>query len=321
MENIKVILMSGSRTGCWYAQFLSDKVGINLVRVITGTDSARGRGRKEKRAVVADFCDRTRLDVYQPEDINTSETLKMIKESGAQMVVVVDYGQILSGEILRAFTTGAFNIHYSLLPDLRGASPVRGALLKGYTQTGVTLMRMNEKIDRGGIVAQKKVDIMPDDNHEVLKERLTDRGIKLLDNFLDDLSRGKEIDIVSQSKDEKSSYVSKIDKSLCSLDWNLSAEEILNRIRAMAPSPGCFSYFKSNKSRIKLLGGKIYDSQSGSPGEITEVAKKYFVVSCLDKSITITVIQPAGKRAMAVSAYLAGNKINAGDRLIAAAPG
>ncbi len=316
MEKLKVILMSGSKTGCSYADFFSKKGGINLAKVITGPDSARGRGRKEKRAVVADFCDRTRLDLYQPDNINVEETVKIIKDCGARMAVVVDYGQILSGRILERFPLGAFNIHYSLLPDLRGAAPVRGALLRGYKKTGVTLMKMNEKIDKGGIISQKKINIKPDDNYKVLKERLTRAGILLLDKFLDKLLQERDIKIVPQPEDSRGSYISKIDKSLSPVDWSLTAEEILNRIKAMAPNPGCFSYFKSNKRRIKLLNGEIQDSLTGEPGEIVEVTKKFFVVACNDKAVKITEIQPAGKRAMPVASYLAGNDINKGDRLI-----
>ncbi|MEA3506654.1 MAG: methionyl-tRNA formyltransferase, partial [Elusimicrobiota bacterium] len=215
MGKINVVLMSGSDTGCAYAQFLSKKPQVELVKVITGPDSVRGRGKKTKRAVVANFCDSARLDVCQPEDVNSPESLKIIKEAGARMALVVDYGQILSGELLDAFPLGAFNIHYSLLPDLRGASPVRGALMKGYRRTGVTLMEMNEKIDKGGIIMQKEVDINPDDNHAALKDKLTKEGIALLDNFLDDILSGKKINAVPQQEDENSSYISKIDKSLC----------------------------------------------------------------------------------------------------------
>ena len=304
--------MSGSRAGCRYAELLSAMENVDLVLAVTGPDRPRGRGRKTLRCFIAGYCDRTGLTGYQTDDVNSADSLSVIKQAGADVAFVVDFGQILSKKTLDLFPSGCYNLHYSVLPDLRGAAPVRWALIRGYDKTGVTLMEMNEKVDAGGILLTKEVEIRPQENHDLLKDRLTTEGLRLTESFFNQLASGKKPLPVSQPESGVSS-APKI-RGGCRINWQESAQMIVNLNRGMSPVPGCGTRLVRKSLYLKLLSLRVAeDAEALEPGRVSRVTKKSFSVSAADASVEVLSLQPEGKRVMTSEEFLAGNPLEKGD--------
>ncbi len=347
LPQLKIILMTSTDTGCDYIKYFKQLNFVKLSLIVTNPDRPRGRGHRKfpVKAKVAEFCDQKKICVFQPESVNSFLSIKVLKEISADIIIVVDFGQILSSEVLNIPRLGSFNIHYSLLPDLRGPEPVRWALLKGYTETGVTLIKMNEEIDKGEIVLKKETTIIEEYNYGILKENLTNEGVDLVKKFLETIYTGKNIKYVPQGDVSGFDYASKIDKKICLIDWNLSADEIIARIRAMSPEPGCWTSFKDSKMKLKIIQARktnisFCDSWSGHCGArkkttnkrrflaeqiagiVVEVTKKSFTISAFGSGpsanggIEILKIQKEGKKIMDVAQFLAGNPVKEGQHLI-----
>ncbi len=301
IKKLDILLASGTEIGCRFVKILNNLKFVNLVLVVTGVDKHKGRGRKIKRAHVAQYCDINNIKVFQSENINSKESIAKLKEIKADMAVVVDFGQIFSKETLNIFSLGSFNLHYSILPDLRGPEPVRCALLNGYKETGVTLMKMDEKIDTGQIVSTGTVRIEEQDNYGTLKEKLTLEGVKLLIEFLTDLYNGNQIKLKSQEENVGCSW--KIDKEFCRINWKLSAKEIVNRIRALSPVPGCWTIYSKKCVRVKIIMATEVTGDVG--GKVVNVTNEDFTIG----GVKVLEIQPAGKKIMTAKEFLAGNPV------------
>lgn len=314
MAKTKTILMSGTASGCSYAGVLKDLPHVNLILALTGEDKIAGRGRRDKKPELARFCSETGVDVIQTDNINSPKSINKLKNAAANTALVVDFGQILSKEVLNVFPSGCFNIHYSLLPDLRGAAPVRWALLKGYKKTGVTAMKMNRDIDAGQIIFKKPVKISPEDNYRLLKGKLTEEGIKLAEKIFKYLSEGRKLPLKNQDV-SKVTRAPKIGKVICRLNWRSTSSEIVNKIRALAPEPGCWCIFKKKNIRIKVLKARDIKNYKASarPGQVVSSGKKTFKVKASSGVVEILEVHPAGKRIMTTSSFLAGNPVVPGD--------
>ncbi len=310
---MNLVFMSSTSTGCRYLRFLHAHSDVDRIYAVTCPDSRCGRGRKITPSPVAKYCVEKGVDIIKPKDINSSHAVNMLKSYSAQLCFVVDYGQILSSEVLSLFPLGCFNIHYSLLPDLRGPDPVRHALLKGYEKTGVSLIKMNEKIDSGEILASKEVKITPEDNFKTLKDRLTSRGIEILDDLVEKTYSGEVPSGRSQLSSKNLNYAGKLSKEMCQIDWNLSAHQVFSRIRSLSPAPGCRTFHEKEKKSIIITDAEIDENIRGKPGMVSEVSKRCFKVACGEGGVKVLRVKPAGKREMDVSSFLAGNQIEKGD--------
>ncbi len=315
MAAIKTVLMSGTRTGCSYAESMKSSPFSDLVLAVTGPDRHAGRGRKRKTPELACFCESSRLEVFQTDDVNSPESVKKIKSFEASAALVVDFGQILSEETLSIFPAGCFNIHYSLLPDLRGASPVRYSLLRGDKETGITVIKMNKEIDAGEIVFKKPIAIGPGENYGSLKEKMTEEGVKLTEKIFQYLSEEKELPLLPQDRSGVT-RAPKIDKKFCRLDFSRPAQDIVNRVRALSPVPGCWAVLEKKGLRIKILEARVSETpckDDYGPGWVIESGKKTFKVRAGRGSIEILRLQSSGGRVMDSSSFLAGNRIEPGD--------
>jgi methionyl-tRNA formyltransferase len=201
-----------------------------------------------------------------------------------------------------------------VLPKYRGAAPIQWALLNGDTETGVTIMQMDEQMDTGAILAMEKIPIRSDDNAQTLHNRLADLGAALLLKTIPDYVAGK-----IQPRPQPSagvSYAPKIKKSDGQIDWQQPAETIANRVRAMIPWPGAFTRL-SNPSPSALL--KIWEAEvvarSGSAGEILQADKNGLVISCGTNALHISLLQAEGGRRMSAQEFLTGHQLQAGQKL------
>jgi len=221
--------------------------------------------------------------------------------------------QILPRAILDLPQFGCLNVHASLLPKYRGASPIQSALLDGETGTGVTLMKMDEGLDTGPILSQQAVPILPGDNSQTLHDRLAPLGAELLVQTIPDYIAGKIAPRPQPA--EGASYAPKIRKEDGRMDWREPAARCLNRLRAFTPRPGVFAAIPGPKPRLLKIWRADVVERSGGAGEILQADKHGLVVACGQGALRILELQPESGRRMNAPEFLAGHALNAGERL------
>jgi methionyl-tRNA formyltransferase len=312
-RKLKVVFMSGTETGCDYIKDLNKLGYIELALVVTGMDRPVGRGQKVKKPPVAKYCNEDNVKVFQTGSINSENSIDKLRSINADLAIIVDFGQILSREVFDIFPVGSFNMHYSILPDLRGPEPIRWALLRGYKETGVSLIKIDEKIDTGKIAGIKAVRIEEDDDYESLKTKLTEQGKELLGKFLLELHEGNRPVFSPQTEHSDIIYAKKLGEELRRINWSLNSEEIINQIKALGTDPGCYAIYKKRNLRVKIVMAKESKVYNNIPGSVAEVTKDDFTISARSSGVKILKVQPAGKRIMKTKEFLAGNPVKIGD--------
>ncbi len=279
--------------------------------VVTQPDKVGGRGHRVIAPPVKEFAEKRKLTVVQPEDIKNPDFLKTLRDIAPEFIVVVAYGKILPPEILKIPEKGCINVHASLLPRYRGAAPVQWAIINGERETGVTTMLMDEGLDTGPILLQKKEPILMEDTSLTLSERLSQKGADLLIQTIKALRRG---DITPRPQTGKPTFAPPLKKSDGLIDWNLTAIEIFNRIRGLQPWPGAYTYFRNKV--LKIIKVDIEDG-SGEPGRVVYKDKANLLVATREGLIRVLELQLEGKRAMDIKAFLqgTGKDIKVGESL------
>lgn len=286
--------------------------GHEIGFVITQPDKAKDRGKKLKYTPVKEFALEHDLKVYQPIKIkDDSDILKALREYSPDIIVVVAYGQILPKEILDLPRLGAINVHASLLPELRGASPIQHAIMQGKEETGVTIMQMSEGLDTGDMLTKAKIEIK-EMNCQELTNALSILGAELLAETLVKLEKNE---IIPQKQDDsKSTYAGLISKKDGKIDFTGTPEEAVNLIRAFNPRPGAFFTYKD--MIMKVFEAQVVDeSLAGENGKIIAVNDKGILVIVGGRGLLITEIQVPGKKKISVKDYIKGNTIAEGEFL------
>ena len=282
------------------------KAGHEVGYVITQPDKAKNRGKKVQFTPVKELAVANNIEVLQPERIKQSpETMELLKAYQPDIAVVVAYGQIIQKELLDLPKYGCVNVHASLLPKLRGASPIHHAILQGEEETGVTIMQMAEGLDTGDMLT--KVTLPIDGmNCEVLHDKLAGLGAKLLVDTLPMIEAGE---ITPEPQDDAlSSYAGLISKADGKIDFDKKPEEIERQIRAFDPWPGAFCSYKGET--MKLWKAECIDKTSeAAPGTIVDVSDDGIDICCGGKMLRATEIQMPGKKRVEVKAFLRGNQI------------
>jgi methionyl-tRNA formyltransferase len=195
------------------------------------------------------------LDVYQPERVRDASVAQRLLELAPDLMVVVAYGQIIPRAILEIPRRGVLNVHASLLPRWRGASPVAHAILAGDAETGVTIMKMDEQLDHGPVLASRAVTIRPDEDTPALTERLAEAGAELL---VETIARLDEVHAVEQDH-SRATLAPRLTRRDGELEWDMGAEEVDRRVRALQPWPG--ATLPTKRGRVKVLKGHVEDLQ------------------------------------------------------------
>jgi methionyl-tRNA formyltransferase len=283
------------------------KKGIDIASVVTVPDKKKGRGMKVSPLKIKELALELGIDVYQPEKLNV-EAISHIRSFNPELIVVVAYGKILPKEILDLPPKGCINLHASLLPKLRGAGAIAYSIIHGYEYTGVTTMYVNEKMDSGDIVYQKKVKIEPVDTTATLSEKLAKEGAGLLYATLKDMQSGK-IPSIPQD-DSKATYAPKLKKKDGLINWDKSAEEIFNLIRGASPWPSAYTFLNGKMFKIHKAEHVKASEKQASPGEIVNADEDGLVVATGKGNLKILEVQLEGKRKMPVGEFLRGYKLN-----------
>ena len=280
-----------------------------IIAVVTQPDRQSGRGRKVHACPVKVAALHAGIRVLQPGKVREPEFINALRSFAPDAIVVVAYGQMLPSEIINLPEYGCINIHASLLPGYRGASPINKAIIDGKEKTGITTMLMDEGMDSGPVLLQEEIEIRPDDTAGSLSDRLSNVGSVLILKTLEGLEKGN-ITPVPQSGE--SSYAPIMKKTDGRIDWTKSASELSDFIRGMNPWPGAYTFLEGE--RIKILGVEILD-ETGEAGTVERVSKDELIIGTGKGSLSVLEIQPPGKKAMAVRAYLQGKKMKKGMKL------
>lgn len=236
-----------------------------LVAVYTPPDRPAGRGQRLVPPIIKEAAARQGVPVFQPERLGDQVEIERLTALSPDIIIVVAYGKLLPRPILNLPPFGCLNIHPSLLPRYRGPSPIAAAILSGDRETGVTLMRLDEGMDTGPLLTQKKVDVNPADTTESLGVRLAHAGAELLMESLPDWF-ARRLQPVPQAE-SKATYTALITKKDGEIDWRLSAEEIDRRIRAFHPWPGGYTYWEGRILKI-IEAVPLSERVEGTPGTV-----------------------------------------------------
>jgi methionyl-tRNA formyltransferase len=284
------------------------EAGHEVTAVFTQPDRPKGRGQKDAMPPVKEAALRLGLPLHQPERVRQQEVVGQLRALGPEAMVVVGYGQIIPQAILDIPPKGIINVHASLLPKYRGAAPIQWAIARGETRTGVTTMKIDAGLDTGDMLLKWETEIGPEETAVELGERLAGAGAGLLVRTLDGLG-----DIVPQKQDEsQATYAPILKKEDGRIDWSMSAGEIVNRVRGLAPWPGCYGSLRGHRFHIwkaKQAEGPIH------AGHLHVSARKLYA-GCGDGAIELLEVQLEGKKRMTAAAFLNGFALSEGDVLV-----
>lgn len=275
----------------------------NVVAVVTQPDKKVGRKQEVTQSPVKKVALGNKIQVLQPEKVKgNQEFIKQIKDLQPDLIVAVAYGYILPKEIIDIPKFGIINVHASLLPKYRGASPIQTAILNGDKETGVTIMVIDDKMDTGPMLAQQTIAITAVDNFESLHDKLSQLGAKLLSDTLPKYISG-EVKPVAQNESD-ATYCQILTKEDGKIDWNKSAEEIERQVRAFTPWPSAWTIW--NGKNIKVIKSKVYTvNQDYKVGEVFRV-NEGLGVNCSQDALEILELQMEGKKPMSSKDFLNG---------------
>jgi methionyl-tRNA formyltransferase len=287
---------------------------FEILSVVTQPDKPAGRRLNLKPSPVKIFAQEHGLKIYQPLKIRTEEVYQYLESMDPDLIITASYGKILTSRHLECPRYGVLNVHASLLPLLRGAAPVHWAIIRGFNCSGVTIMRTNEGMDTGPIVAQISVDIKKNDTMETLEKRLASAGAQLLVDSIEDYLEGKLRPV--EQNHAQATYAPKLVSSDGLIDWNASAIEIDNLIRGLSPEPGAFTFLQD--SRMKIYFSRVIDdsSRDAEPGSIIECINGSGVsVQTGCGLLEIMEVQPASRARIRGDQLIQGRYARPGDRL------
>ena len=269
-------------------KYLAQNDSINVKGVITQPDKAGKRGKKLNDSPVSLMANSYDLDLFKPHKLNNKDFKEKIKILEVDFLIVVAYGKILPKWLLELPSVSSINIHFSLLPKYRGASPIQSALLNGDKETGITFIEMSEKLDSGNIISTEKTKIFMDDNKVKLETRLTDMSIKKINNVLIESAKQNKSSI--KQDDSNASYCQRILKVDSITNFNDTSVNIFNKFRAFIEWPGLAFYH--NDTLIKIHGLEVLDQiNTDKPGTIHKFDSTGLYINTIDSVIVITHLQ------------------------------
>ena len=287
--------------------------GFSVVGVATGDDKPRGGGNVMTPSPVKRVAEENGIPVYQPKTLRGGAFAGPLAALSPDVIVVVAYGKILPPDVLAFPKYGCINLHVSLLPKYRGAAPMQRAIMAGETETGVTVMQMDEGVDTGDILAVERFAISPEDTFGTIHDRSAEVGAALLSKTLCDMEAGRAHRVKQPT--EGASYAAKIEKEECAVDFTAPAKQVADKIRALSPIPTAFCHHRGKL--LKLLFAAPTEG-TGAPGEVIAtdgVGAGRVTVACGQGAVKIYSLIPEGKGKMSAGDFVRGRKIEKGEVL------
>ena len=276
--------------------------GYPIVTIYTQPPQKSMRGQKINKSPIQKMAENLCIECKTPDSLKeNNEEYNFLKLLNPDLVIVVAYGQLIPKNYLSLSKHGFINIHASLLPKWRGAAPIQRSIMNLDKETGVSIMKIVEKLDAGPVMKQEKINITSEMNAEDLSNKLSDLSSKLILECIDEIEGGKAKFI--DQDEQKATYAKKINKEEGKINWDNSAENILAQINSLLPNPG--AWFSFMGERYKILKASISEAE----GEKGKVIDNNLTIACKSKSIKVNEIQRQGKNKQSTSEFLLGSKI------------
>ena len=276
--------------------------GYPIVTIYTQPPQKSMRGQKVNKSPIQKMAENLCIECRTPDSLKeNNEEYNFLKLLNPDLVIVVAYGQLISKNYLSLSKHGFINIHASLLPKWRGAAPIQRSIMNLDKETGVSIMKIVEKLDAGPVMMQEKINVTSEMNAEDLSNKLSDLSSKLILECIDEIEGGKA-KFIGQDE-QKATYAKKINKEEGKINWDNSAENILAQINSLLPNPG--AWFSFMGERYKILKASISEAE----GEKGKVIDNNLTIACKSKSIKVNEIQRQGKNKQSTSEFLLGSKI------------
>jgi len=280
---------------------------FNIISVYTQPPAKSNRGQKINLSPIEEFSRKNKLNFKNPKNLNSKEELKIFKELSIDLAIVVAYGQIIPKNFLELAKFGFINIHASLLPKWRGAAPIQRAIMNGDAKTGVSIMKIEEKLDSGPVLSVKELDLDQNITYGEVEKKLSVVGASLLIESLKKIENGKA-KFIDQIHSE-ATYAKKINKNETKINWNLDSRRVLAHIHGVSPNPG--AWFEYENERFKILRASK-SLASGNPGTVLD---ENLTIACKLDAIQILEIQRQGKSKQVARDFLLGKRIGKGSIL------
>ncbi len=278
--------------------------GFDVVGVYTQPDRPKGRGMKMVFSPVKEVALAESIPVFQPENFREEETVQQLAQLKPDVCAVVAYGRILPQKVLDIPTKGCVNIHASLLPQYRGSAPYQWAVLDGCRETGVTAQYMALQMDAGDVIDIEKTPIGENETAGQLLDRLAELGAGLLSRTLRRMETGTVT--ATPQEEGKVSFAPMLDKSMCPIDWNKTAQQVHNQVRGLHPWPVATAELAGTKFKIHET---VIAEGEGAPGTILALTKTGLLVACAEGAVEIRSLQAEGGKRMAAPDYFRGHPL------------
>ena len=276
--------------------------GYPIATIYTQPPQKSMRGQKVNKSPIQKMAENLCIECRTPDSLKeNNEEYNFLKLLNPDLVIVVAYGQLISKNYLSLSKHGFINIHASLLPKWRGAAPIQRSIMNLDKETGVSIMKIVEKLDAGPVMMQEKINVTSEMNAEDLSNKLSDLSSKLILECIDEIEGGKAK--FMDQDEQKATYAKKINKEEGKINWDNSAENILAQINSLLPNPG--AWFSFMGERYKILKASISETE----GEKGKVIDNNLTIACKSKSIKVNEIQRQGKNKQSTSEFLLGSKI------------
>jgi methionyl-tRNA formyltransferase len=286
-----------------------------VVACVTQPDKPKGRGMRVTYSDIKKRAQQGGVPVYQPADLHAPDFVQALRSLGSDLFVVIAYGRFLPDALLAVPKFFSVNLHASLLPKYRGAAPINWAIINGETETGLSIIKMNARMDAGQIISRYAMPIGPEETAACLRERMKTVGPAFLVETLDMIeARAGQVPATDQDAREVT-RAPKVTKSMARIDWRQSAQAIHNRVRGLLPRPAAFTYL--HQKRMKILHTQVQpmDVSTREPGCVIEVLPESLVVATGAQALKIFKVHMESGKPMDVSQFLRGHPVTPGLRL------
>lgn len=284
-----------------------------VIAVYTKVDKPKGRGKKVEITPIKALAEEYNIPVYQPVTLKTEESIAEFQSHPADIAVVIAYGLILPAAVLNAYPMGCMNLHASLLPKFRGASPIQAAILAGEEKTGVTSMQMDEGLDTGAMLLKEEILLTGKETAGELHDALAEISAKLCLQTLKEIEAGTICKQLQPS--ENVSYAGKITKEMGRIDWTKSSMEIDRQIRGLSPWPSAYTNLQGKNLKIWKAARISDDNPTEEAGTVIGICDQGITVACGQGSLLIQELQLEGKKRMRAVDFLNGHSITVGQML------
>jgi methionyl-tRNA formyltransferase len=288
---------------------------LSIPLVVCQSDKPKGRSSEPQPPPVKVLAARLGLAVYQPKSLRKGDAAEVIAAAEPDLIVVAAYGKILPAAILALPRLGCLNVHASLLPELRGASPIQWAIVSGLARSGISIMKMDEGLDTGPVLTRAETPIGPSDDADALHDRLMALGAELLVPTLLAWSRGE---VIPEPQDAaRATYAPLLSRDSGRVDWTWSAARLANLVRGLHPWPGSFTHWQGKLLKLFPPALAAPGPTGAAPGTIVAVDRDAIEVACGDGSLGFGELQLEGRKRLPVDAFLNGCALRPGERLTA----